>query len=397
MRFKYLTYPVFFAAIITLGLWFRSGSSLLDLPGGSHDPSPAGDIRAGANPGTAASIAPSTPFPGLASTGEDPILARLNGFLANGQYEEAVELYGELYSRLSEAESKIFRDAILRYAGDLAAQNDHHARIALLGAYTDLFFKDLPALRMLAHSQHALKLYPAEVETILLALNEGYLVEDIIELNGKLESAVVAQDLLFIQQDDPEGAVEFHRSLALLRPDSVPFQIGLARALVHAGDIDEAVSLLDALPDSAEYAGQIDRLKQMAEATRPRQATAIPLSRAGRSFVLEATVNGEETVRLLVDTGATLTIIRPEALRRAGVGPGDFVNQTTLETAGGKINASVYRIESLRLGPELVHNVTIGSVEIPGLGDIDGLLGMNVLNRFTFAIDQAERVMLLTR
>jgi hypothetical protein len=39
----------------------------------------------------------------------------------------------------------------------------------------------------------------------------------------------------------------------------------------------------------------------------------------------------------------------------------------------------------------------VGGIDIPGLGEIDGLLGMDFLNHFRFTIDQEDQVMLLTR
>ena len=137
----------------------------------------------------------------------------------------------------------------------------------------------------------------------------------------------------------------------------------------------------------------------MVAATRPVkfEETAIPLGRVGNGFVVEAVLNERQRVRLLVDTGASLTIIRPGALGRVSVGPSDFIGQTILDTAGGRVGAAMYRIDSLRLGPEVIDNVRIGSVDIPGPGAIDGLLGMNVLGRFKFAIDHSRQVMVLNR
>lgn len=411
MQTRFLIYSISFLALTVFGSWLWSnhyfsgapvdrrvalpaddaGASLSSRPSGVLQSTDAG--AGSAIPRSPAGTEHDASVPGV----NDGLRTELDGMLAGGRYEEAVELYGELYSRLSEAESRRYREMILSFADTLAGRGDHGSLVALVEEYTTLFFKDLPALRLLAGGRHALKQYPAEIEALLLALNEAHLEEDITEFSEKLERAIVAQDLLFIQQNNPDGAVEFHRSLALMRPDSIPFQIGLARVLVSAGNVDEAVSVLRALPGNTEYAGQIDRLMQMAEAGRSGPTIAIPLRRSGRSFVVEARLNGVETVRLLVDTGATLTIIRPDAIRRAGIGAGEFVEQTTLDTVGGKINALIYSIDSLSLGPESVADVRIGSVEVPGLGDIDGLLGMNILNRFRFAIDQTEQVMLLTR
>jgi len=411
MQPKLLIYVIAALGLAGLGSWFWTSHSSFDVPTDLSvaSPAPAADpappsvevdfSASNETPfGTGPASDPDSVDPGMPATlsGAER-LERLGGLLSDGRYAEAVEFYGDLYGRLSEEESQRYRRALLAFAESLSANNRHQAVADLMGRYTFLFFKDLQALRLLADSRHALKNYPGEVEAIQLALNEAYLEQDVAEFNRRLEGAIAAQDLLFIQQKDPFGAVEFRRSLALSRPDSFQYALGLARALVNAGEAEEAVTILEGLPENAEFEGQIDRLKQMAEASAPAQASAVPLSRAGNSFVVEVTLNGGQRVKLLVDTGASLTIIRPAALSRAGVGQADYLSQTTLNTAGGNIGASIYRVDSLQLGPEVVTDVRIGSVEIPGLGDIDGLLGMNVLNRFKFAIDQNRQVMLLNR
>jgi clan AA aspartic protease (TIGR02281 family) len=409
MQFKHLVYAGTALGLAGIGSWLWLEHGHLEEAATPRPTTSIAVTEPPARPVKSESIAlPATPFgaPSEQNSAEfesagtesrvDP-LEQLKILLADGRYGEAIELYDELYNTLNEEESRLYRRTILNVAGKLTAENQHGAAANLMGRYTHLFFKDLPALRRLADSLHTLKQYPTEVETILLALNEAHLEQDITEFKYKLEGAIAAQDLLFIEQSDPYGAIEFRRSLALERPDSIPYQLGLARALVNAGNVTEATELLEALPESVEFEGKIDRLKQIAEATRPQRKNAIPLIRAGNGFVVEAAVNGGSKLRLLIDTGATLTIIRPAALQRVGIGPAQFAGQTKLDTVGGRVDASVYRISSLSLGPETVANVSIGSVDIPGLGGIDGLLGMNVLGKFEFTIDHTDQVMVLTR
>lgn len=353
---------------------------------------PPSDSNAQLPPSTIMAEQGNAPSP----TGNDK-LEQQAVFLANGRYEQAVEIYSELYAQLSEADSRKYRDALVSFGDGLAVQMDHEAVVSLMGIYTELFYKDLPALRLLADSQHLLKHYPNEIATLRLALNEAYLEEDIFEFKTKLDNAIIAQDLLFVQKNDPDSAVSFYRSLLLGRPESVPLQIGLARSMIKTGAIDEAVAVLTTLPDSTGYSGQIGRLLEIAKASRPLESTAIPLWRSGNSFIVNVIVNDSETVRLIIDTGATLTIIRPDALHRAGVGPGQYEATRTLATAGGQIKAPVFRVGSLKLGTEMVNDIAVGGIDIPGLVNIDGLLGMDFLNHFRFTIDQEDQVMLLTR
>ena len=407
---KYIKWVVFILLCAT-GAGFWLGGTLYRHPTGMDDamrntddqpgapPTAAGEAaRSPSNSNTQLPLAPTRAGPGATPgpTGNSD-LEQQAAFLANRRYEQAVEIYSDLYAQLSEADSSKYRDAIISFGGGLAARGDHEAVVSLIGAYTGLFYKDLPALRLLATSQHLLKHYPDEISTLRLAINEVYLEKDILEFNTKLDSAIIAQDLLFVQKNDPDSAVAFYRSLLLDRPDSVPLQIGLARAMIKTGAIDEAVAALNALPDTTGYTGQIGRLLEIAEASRPLESTAIPLSRAGKSFIVDVIVNNSEAVRLIIDTGASLTIIRPDALHRAGVGPGQYETTRTLATAGGQIKAPVFRIGSLKLGPEVVSNIAVGGIDIPGLGAIDGLLGMDFLNHFRFTIDQEDQVMLLTR
>jgi len=403
---KYIKWAVFIVLCVTsAGLWL--GGALYQDPVNMRNTAkePSALHNTAGKPGQ--SQPGSKAQPPLSTTGDERETVRDSNryneleqqaaFLVNGHYEQAVEIYSDLYVQLSEADSSKYRDAIVSFGDGLAAQGDHKAVVSLMAVYTELFYEDLPALRLLAHSQHLLKHYPDEIATLLLAFNVVYLEEDIIEFNTRLDSAIIAQDLLFVQKNDPDSAVEFYRSLLLDRPESVPLQIGLARAMIKTGAIDEAVAALNALPDTTGYTGQIGRLLEIAEASRPLESTAIPLWRSGESFIVDVIVNDSETVRLIIDTGATLTIIRPDALRRAGVGSGQFEATRTLATAGGHIKAPVFRVGSLGLGTEVVRDIAVGSIDIPGMGTIDGLLGMDFLNHFRFTIDQEDHVMLLTR
>ena len=97
-------------------------------------------------------------------------LEEMNGLLADGRYERAVQFYSDMYDLLSEAESEIYRETILSAADTLVSLGDHGTLISLLEEYTSVFIKDIDALRMLAISQHALEDYVAEIDTLFLAL-----------------------------------------------------------------------------------------------------------------------------------------------------------------------------------------------------------------------------------
>ncbi len=162
-----------------------------------------------------------------------PNMEVLNSSLSNRQYGLAIQVYSDAYDFLSEKESGQYRDSILSVANKLLSQDDHGNLIYLLEQYTNIFFKDLDALRLLANSQHALEDYVTEIHTLFRALDEAYLYTHDEEFESKLEIAVEAPDLLFIQ-DKAEGAVDLYRNLVMAHPGFEPLQSSLTRALAIA-------------------------------------------------------------------------------------------------------------------------------------------------------------------
>lgn len=104
--------------------------------------------------------------------------------------------------------------------------------------------------------------------------------------------------------------------------------------------------------------------------------TRVPLSSDGH-FWVDGSVNGTPQ-RFMVDTGATLTVLSPDAAAAAGIRPDPLRLPMIVRTAGGPIEAQLGTIRSLRAG----------SVEADGLDAIVtgassgvNVLGMNFLGR----------------
>jgi len=111
--------------------------------------------------------------------------------------------------------------------------------------------------------------------------------------------------------------------------------------------------------------------------------------RMGAHHLVKVQLNGEASFsmdqELMLDTGASL-IALPESLH-AGLGIDLKQAQTrTLQTAKGKLEAKVSTLSSVRIGNASVDNVEAAFVDDNLLGN-HGLLGMNVLSRFVFILD----------
>lgn len=105
---------------------------------------------------------------------------------------------------------------------------------------------------------------------------------------------------------------------------------------------------------------------------------------------------GAITLRLIVDTGADRTVIHPTALGLAGISTdeGRDVRIIGATGSGGAKEVIVPSLElaGARIGPVAVLAHAIGGgteSSAPPLADVDGLLGRDVLQHFTLAVDAA--------
>lgn len=90
-----------------------------------------------------------------------------------------------------------------------------------------------------------------------------------------------------------------------------------------------------------------------------------------------ADIDGVEK-RLLIDSGATLTVLSQQTAAQAGIEPVTSGFPILLQTAGGTMTAQRATIETLRIGNLTMRDV--GAVILPGEDDLN-VIGMNVLSR----------------
>ena len=101
------------------------------------------------------------------------------------------------------------------------------------------------------------------------------------------------------------------------------------------------------------------------------EALRIPISDDGH-FWVTAELNGQ-SVRLMVDSGASMTTVSGETARAAGVTPG---YRTPVSTANGTIDMARASADSFQLGPIRREGMTI----FVNPSDDTNVLGMNFLS-----------------
>src|SRR5262249_279748 len=114
---------------------------------------------------------------------------------------------------------------------------------------------------------------------------------------------------------------------------------------------------------------------------------------AGNLAVVSVALEGRQMAFLLIDSGASSTIITPVMLRLLGLAvPPDAPRRQLAVIGGRKIDVPFVRLSSLSVGSPLVRHVEVGVYDVaPQAPVVDGLLGGDILHRFSASVDPVAR------
>ena len=130
---------------------------------------------------------------------------------------------------------------------------------------------------------------------------------------------------------------------------------------------------------------------QLEKPERPGHAVAV--TKRGDHFLVEVTLNRMSTVKLLIDTGASLTTLSHSSFVDLPQANFNYRGSRMFNTAGGLTRGDIYRASSIELGEMQLNNIDIAVIDYPSASNVDGLLGMNVLRNYRFEIDQDDKLL----
>ncbi len=129
-----------------------------------------------------------------------------------------------------------------------------------------------------------------------------------------------------------------------------------------------------------------------AEATQPAIDSTVPVSVINNVTLVQALLNGKEQVRLMLDTGASYTLLTPEVAKRLKIRPRADAPRRKLKLVGtATLDVSFVHLAALQVGDALVEDLEVGITPVaPGNPFLDGLLGGDFLSHFTTQLDHAK-------
>jgi predicted aspartyl protease len=121
----------------------------------------------------------------------------------------------------------------------------------------------------------------------------------------------------------------------------------------------------------------------------------LPFEKDGHAILVPFSI-GEHRLRLLFDTGASITMLSSSWIEKTKAHHLAQLDSKIFITAGGRVRSPMIRIQQVQFGPLRFDHVDMAFQDIFEAGSgIDGLLGMNVLKYFEIKFDFSASTLLL--
>lgn len=326
--------------------------------------------------------------------------------LQRNEFEAVVSRYESLQDNASEVMAVNARLQILAYARELIAEQRYHSAELLLQRFMVASYRDVDAIMLLAEVYYGKKSYSLAIGQLYEARGDAAEPMKLLTIDSRIRSMVAQITQILKTGRNSSVLLTLYQQLTQQEADYAPWFIGLAEAQLALNDKAAARRSLMLVSEDTDVGAQASAmLAELAVASSDvfgddnsgmTEVVGIPLYRHGNHFIADARQDQGRNVRLLIDTGATMTMMRPEALEQAGLRYNETGRSVVFNTVNGPVRAPVVRLEYLAVGDWQVSQLETGVLDMGGDSNIDGLLGMNFLMHFQFFIDQNEAMLRLS-
>ncbi len=296
---------------------------------------------------------------------------------------------------------------ILSYARQLIAESRFSLAEQLLQRFLVAAYRDVESRILLAEVYFGERDIRAAIDQLYEVRGYAYRPVMLQRISNRIRSMVTELASSLRHNNDQNALLALYQHLTQLEPDYAPWFIGLAASQLALDDKEAARRSLLLISEDADVGAQAQSmLSEITIAlvemhnTEPQASitgvVGISLHRSGNHFIVDARSADGRSMRLLIDTGASLTILSPDVLEQRGIGYQNTGRYGVFNTANGQVRAPIYKLDSLSVGDWQVNQLDVGVLDLSGGSNIDGLLGMNFLRHFQFFIDQNEALLRLS-
>lgn len=329
----------------------------------------------------------------------------LKELLDQRKYEQAISLFQSAESR-SETDFKKLKTILLDHLNLLLKQDRANDFIELTNLYLTAYFEDIDVLMLLAEFNKDADLYIEAVGIYQLATEYAYSLKSQKKIEQEFDDFMRETDSFLSQKEDWYNLSQIFLQaeiVGLLKPK---YRLRQAEIYLINGERYEALQILNALLGDNNFSkdakalldrldGGIDSVQH--DSLSQNHSSAVALEKRGNQYIADLGLGETSEVRLLIDTGASLTTLSQDSFSRIqGSVRHTYVGDRMFSTANGLVKGEVYSVDVVSLANYSLENTVIAVLDFGMGGDIDGLLGMNVLGKFRFQIDQDKNQLLLS-
>jgi clan AA aspartic protease (TIGR02281 family) len=217
---------------------------------------------------------------------------------------------------------------------------------------------------------------------------EADLLELIYELVEKIETNLEQKQQLY-------AVIGLYRQLLNLHAEHIPYYLSLTYWLIESGDFYSAEQSLAGAMNDARYQEEVNQFIALIEqGDSAASVVTVPIHKIGEHFVVSVIINNTYTMDLMIDTGASMSVLKTSFVAENMEAVFYNAESLVMSTANGTVDGKKLIIESFMLGQHELKDVEVGALPLKGF-KYDGLLGMNILSRFEFFIDQEQQLLIL--
>ncbi len=363
-------------------------SSALEKPAGAHAPLAT---RTEAQAHTAPSPQQRNEAP--LALPETDATTDIRTLLDQGQYQDAVERYAQ-------SESPELRAVFLAHLDALSDHSQRDAFQSLAEAWLGYYYTDTEWRLRVARYQAELGWQDQAAQSFEYAWQYAHSDAERNEARSSFQRFVVDTDRRLSESEEWEALLAFYADIREMEVNVAEHRFREAEWLLSLNERARAEQLLAQLAQEPQYAARVEALLARASTEQPQSQqqrpegstlwdSEIAMQAHGAHFLLDVRLNQDDTIQLMLDTGASITSLSTDAFNALDTRHDfEWLGQSQFSTAGGIVVADVYRATSLALGPYQFESVDIAVVPIPANAHYGGVLGMNILRQFEFQIDQ---------
>ena len=141
-----------------------------------------------------------------------------------------------------------------------------------------------------------------------------------------------------------------------------------------------------------------EKLLEMLPTSEARErTTVVPFRFVRNRIIVDGVLNEKEHVVLLVDTGASISLVTPEVAKLLDIGTQKDSRTSRINLIGGKsIEAPIVSLSEVKVGNAVVRNLLVGVSQFSPEGPfVGGILGSDFLRFFDVTIDQQNSLLKL--